>query len=156
MRQTIAVECEDCKGTGLFKGVAERGGAAVVCSCCHGTGKREITYNKFEGRKEIAGVTRVFEGVSGYLHSDEDITTKDGKTLHYSQYGCSYDAWKSGVNPTPMEELYCPLEYHSNTSVNGKPFFCGLCAEDYSEESIKDCYFYDRKEMCWKEWHNSR
>lgn len=37
MTRTIIIECQACKGTGLYKGMAERDGAAVVCSHCHGT-----------------------------------------------------------------------------------------------------------------------
>ena len=32
-------ECESCKGTGLYVGMAEREGSAVVCHTCKGTGK---------------------------------------------------------------------------------------------------------------------
>ena len=48
MKRTIVIECQACGGTGLYKGMAERDGAAVVCSCCNGTGKTEFTYNEFE------------------------------------------------------------------------------------------------------------
>lgn len=35
----IECECNACKGTGLYVGMAERDGAAVVCYTCKGTGK---------------------------------------------------------------------------------------------------------------------
>ncbi|GAH55007.1 unnamed protein product, partial [marine sediment metagenome] len=42
MEHTIEYDCEcnDCKGTGLYTGMAEGDGFAVVCHACNGTGKR--------------------------------------------------------------------------------------------------------------------
>lgn len=89
------------------------------------------------------GVTRVFEGNFGYLHMGKDITIVDGRTIHFSQYGCSYEEWKAGVEPTPMEELYCPHIYRNRF----EPFF--RCCNEVPEE----CKFYSDKAKCWKEWH---
>ena len=35
-------KCKSCKGTGLYVGLAERDGAAVVCHTCKGTGKHHV------------------------------------------------------------------------------------------------------------------
>ncbi len=154
MKRTIIIECQACGGTGLYKGIAERDGAAVVCSHCHGTGKTEFTYNEFEGRKEMDGVTRVFEGSFGYVHTDKDTTTEEGRTLHFSQYGCSYEEWKAGVEPTPMEELYCPYIYR-NRGIGNEP--CSRCKTGCKGwgGSISDCKFYSDKAKCWEEWHKN-
>lgn len=98
MKRTITIECKFCGGTGLYKGMAERDGCAVICSSCQGTGKTEFTYNEFEGRKPMENVTRVFEGSFGYIHSDKNCTTEEGKTIHFSQYGCTYEEWQKGVH----------------------------------------------------------
>ncbi len=151
MKRTIVIECPSCKGTGLYKGVWERDGAAVICWDCKGTGKTEFTYNEFEGRKEREDVTRVFEGNFGYTHSDKDTTTKEGVTFHFSKYGCSYEEWKKGIKPTPMEELYCPYVY-CNEGRGNEP--CNRCKQGLKGfGSISNCKFYSDKAKCWEEWH---
>ena len=44
--------CTACKGTGIYKGLAERDCFGVVCYRCKGTGKRheKIEYDDFEGK----------------------------------------------------------------------------------------------------------
>ncbi len=51
-------ECGACDGTGLYVGMGERDGAAVVCSRCGGTGKQtnKIEYKTFDGKKERKGM----------------------------------------------------------------------------------------------------
>ena len=137
MKRTITIECQACGGTGLYKGMCERDGAAVVCEQCHGTGKTEL---------------RVFVGSFGYFHTDKDTSTEDGKTLHFSQYGCSYEDWKAGVKPTPMEELYCPYIYR-NLGIGNAP--CSRCKTGCAGIGgrISACRFYSDKAKCWEEWH---
>ncbi len=152
MKRTIVIECETCNGTGLHR---ECGGAAVVCGSCKGTGKTEFTYNEFEGRKEMEGITRVFPNCAGdknyyYFHIDKDYVIGEGEVLHFSKYGCSYSEWKDGVEPTPMEEMYCPAEYilEDKTDVENAP--CSFCKDGASSDG---CKFYWEMSKCWDEWH---
>jgi hypothetical protein len=144
------VECQACKGTGLYKGFAERGGAAVVCHNCKGTGEVTFTYQyeEFTGRKDIDNVTRVFQGSFGYGLSDSDVTCKDGRVLHYSQYGCTYEDWKNGVVPTHMKELYCPCQAYNN-GIGNEPL--DRCRESNHWGSlISDCPNHADKMRCWR------
>ena len=154
MERTIIIACKACCGTGLHK---ESDGAAVECHQCGGTGKTEFTYTEFEGRKNMNGVTRVFPCCASdnnykSFYTDKDYETRNGNTLHFSQYGCSYDDWKDGVKPSPMEEMYCPAEYClTNTSdVENAP--CSLCE---SGASLGGCVWYYNKAKCWEEWHKN-
>lgn len=56
MKQSVKAKCESCGGTGLYQGMCEGKGRAVVCVNCEGTGCVTITYEPFEGRKRKRGV----------------------------------------------------------------------------------------------------
>lgn len=52
----IKVECSACNGTGLYCGMCEPKGEAVVCLDCDGKGWHEVGGKEFTGRKKKAGV----------------------------------------------------------------------------------------------------
>lgn len=52
-------ECGSCSGFGLYRGIAEPVGVAVICLDCNGTGCRKIDYTPFTGRKQRADVVSV-------------------------------------------------------------------------------------------------
>lgn len=56
---TVDVECGSCGGTGLYQGFAEPKDTAVVCLTCQGSGKAQLTYRPFTGRKPRAGISWV-------------------------------------------------------------------------------------------------
>ena len=49
-KATVKAECHACQGTGLYRGMAEKPGIAVVCLACKGTGCREFEYIPFTSR----------------------------------------------------------------------------------------------------------
>ncbi len=55
----IKAVCGQCDGTGLYRGMAEPPGVAVVCLGCDGTGCHEMQYMPFTGRKPSEGVREV-------------------------------------------------------------------------------------------------
>jgi hypothetical protein len=57
--KTIEIECDACRGTGLYQGFAEPSGVAVVCVRCDGEGYVTLTYTPFTGRKYKAGIKTV-------------------------------------------------------------------------------------------------
>jgi len=48
---TIDMECRSCEGTGLYSGMCEPKGVAVVCHTCNGSGCEKLSYKPFIGRK---------------------------------------------------------------------------------------------------------
>jgi len=48
---TVKSECGACRGTGIFRGLAEPEGIGVVCLDCHGAGCRALKYIPFTSRK---------------------------------------------------------------------------------------------------------
>lgn len=142
----LIIECQSCKGTGLYKGMSERDSCAVICHSCHGTGKVEFHYNEFKGRKIRTDVKRVFNRSCGYVHSDKDVKTDKGKVIKFSQGGCSYEEWLNNVEPKPVEDLYCPYLW-DNTGMGHEPL--NDCNEHCGFGSISNCEIYDRKNDCW-------
>lgn len=147
--EKIKIECPECKGTGLYKGMAERDGCAVICNKCAGTGFVYFHYNEFTEKKKRNDVKRVFERTCGYVHSAENVVCDDGKELHFANYGCTYEEWLNGETPKPMEELYCPFIYY-NKGYGSEPL--PKCNIDLGQR-ISDCKFYSDKANCWKEYH---
>lgn len=148
------VECPHCGGTGLYQGMAERGGAAVVCYYCHGSGKLHVKheYTAFTKRKDREGVKRVFKTAGGYGISDLDIITPEGKEIHFSRFGCSYEDWKKGVAPLAIRELHCPLQHFEQGTEEGEWLKDkGPCVKNLSIGGyIPDCSSKHRAE-CWEQ-----
>lgn len=146
------IECQSCNGTGLYVGLCERDGAAVVCHTCKGTGKYhyKFTFTKFIKRKNRNDVTRVFANSAGYVHSANDVVTKDGQTIRFSSGGIDYKGWLDGGKPEPMRELYCPLQFTSQTWHS--PLYCkdnrfGLITQCPKRCDMAECWkLYDEEQ----------
>jgi hypothetical protein len=151
---TGEVACDSCDGTGLYVGMAERSGAAVVCTNCNGTGKVEFkrTFKKFKNRKVRKGVERVYETAAGYCISAKDVTTKEGQTLHFSRFGADYKEWREGKTPAPIEELHCPYQ-HTCQGLQSKDvnnLYKTRCNKHLSFGLITDCKMRKDMATCWK------
>ena len=154
-KKNMIIECSECKGTGLYVGLAERNGAAVVCYRCQGKGYVDFEYNEFFGRKKRDDVIRVYETGYGYVISATDATLeKHGVDIKFSKAGCTYEDWLSGSGDpsNPIKELYCPFIWN-NTGMGNEPL--KRCKEgcEYGRR-ISDCKFFNQKEECWKEYLN--
>lgn len=116
-------ECEYCGGTGLYAGFAEKDDCAVVCRFCKGKGSIDYKheYIPFTGKKQKSGVSRVFKGSFGYGHSSEDIITKEGKAIKFSQGGVSYSEWLKGGNQNQLKNYIVPLCLCHKTFQNIQP-----------------------------------
>ena len=148
---TITIQCSSCKGTGLYRGRCERGGAAVVCRTCEGMGQSEYTYQEFSGRKRAEGVTRVYQGAYGYVISARDAHLEDGEIIRFSQFGCTYDEWKNRAVPRHIEDLYCPYMAH-NRGKGHEPL--DRCRRECTGWGmISNCAVYKDKKTCWELYH---
>jgi hypothetical protein len=144
-------ECETCGGTGLYVGMGERDGFAVVCNCCDGTGKRhvKIEYKDFEKRKKRKGIVRVLETNPG-------IGVGLGKNREYSEDsfgGISYKDWLNGkkfVRGTEMRRFVCPCQWYQNADYDKKPEWdeCIACG------SFSACKHFPNKSKCWERIDN--
>ncbi len=55
----VNVECSACGGTGLYSGMCEGEGCAVICLGCSGSGMATLTYKPFTHRKKMAGANEL-------------------------------------------------------------------------------------------------
>ena len=152
MKKTIELdqECSHCSGTGLYAGMGENKGAAVVCHDCNGTGKFHFvhSYNEFEYRKEKKGIKRVYECNPG-IGIGEGIT-EEGKVLTLEDFGgMPHEDWIQDF-PFPakseMRKYTCPAWWYQCADYDKKPHWkeCICCG------SFSDCKHFKDKKQCWE------
>ena len=148
MKKKITIECKDCKGTGLYKGMGERGNCAVICSSCQGSGSVIFEYEEFFSLQKRYDVKRVFKGSFGYVHSD-----KDTEEIEFSKGGCSYTEWLKGEKPKPIKNLYCPYMWR-NQNLQDKDknnLYKNFCSTGLEVCGlISNCKNFLSKEKCWE------
>lgn len=139
--------CKSCKGTGLYSGMGERDGAAVVCHTCHGTGRHhfEYDYEEFKRRssppKSVVRVYRVNPGIG----------IGEGKGHRLTDFGgIPIKAWLAGGEFPPGTEdrgHTCPAWFYQSADYKKKPDWatCGF-------GSFCDCDSFKNKEKCWERW----
>ena len=156
MQQTFRAkaECKSCGGTGLYQGMAEKKGSAVICYVCNGTGCEdiEINYIPFKKRKLTNQVKRVFKNSCGYAHGSEDVTTREGVRIKFSVGGCTYEDWLKGADPKPVKDLYCPFLWTGQMlqSKDVGDLYKDRCNKTLCGGRITDCKYYKDKVECWK------
>ena len=141
-------KCESCNGSGLYVGMAEKDGAAIVCVSCKGTGKvhEVITYEDFEKKKKRRGVKRVFKCNCG-IGIGAGKTDKHGQISLEDFGGMPYKDWFAGKKFPPKSEMRkfsCPVWYYQSADYDKKPHWkeCGF-------GSFRDCKYFSTKEKCW-------
>jgi hypothetical protein len=143
---SLDVVCKSCGGTGLYVGLAERDGAAVVCTTCTGSGKAVYQYQPFQGRMAApSSVTSVHVGRGYVLGADPRC---DG--------GVPIGDYEPGMVVPADEQLYCPYLYTSQAwcarpevlypgSAPSAPLMLG--------SRISECKHWDDKAECWRRFH---
>jgi len=137
--------CKACSGTGLYVGMAERDGAAVVCHTCGGSGCHAFRheYEPFETRQDRAGVTRVFAANPGIV-----IGIGNGHALT-DFGGLPVERWRAGgpfVAGTENRRFTCPAWWYQSADYRRKPAW-GECL---GIGSFSDCPSFCRKNECWR------
>ncbi|MDD5323680.1 MAG: hypothetical protein PHD43_24385 [Methylococcales bacterium] len=136
--------CESCKGTGLYIGMAERDGAAVVCHKCKGTGCEHISieYESFTERKISEKVKRVFRVNPGIIYGGPNLSLFGGMPVY---------EWLRGLPFPPGSEdrLYsCPCWFYQIADYKKKPEWreCQIGC------TFSNCRQFFSKESCWERW----
>lgn len=145
----IEYACQSCKATGLYVGMAERDGAAVVCHTCDGTGKavHQFEYEDFTGRKQRKGVQQVYQvnpGICIGKGKDKEYTLPDFG-------GMPYGEWVEGkpfADGMENRKFTCPAWWYQSADYDRKPEWkecrIGGC--------FSDCESFKNKAECWKRW----
>ena len=119
-------ECKSCSGTGLYVGMAERDGAAVVCVNCNGTGcsHTKIEYDDFDGIKLRKGIKRVYQ-VNPGISIGVGVSKDKGREFKLSDFGGkTYDSWvkdKKFSVGSEMREFCCPAWWFQSCDYKKKP-----------------------------------
>jgi hypothetical protein len=140
MKNTVSIECKACNATGLYVGMAERNGSAVVCTRCKGTGKDTIEFVPFVGRKPNPKVTRVHV-TRGYVLSP----------LIPGIGGLPIEEWQPGAIIPADETLYCPFLY-TNQKYCARRDDKGNTPVGFGS-NISSCRYWDHKATCWAKFH---
>jgi hypothetical protein len=141
--------CESCKGTGLYKGIAERDKFAVVCYRCNGTGcfHGKVEYDDFKKRL-------IHEDVEQVLEVNVGIVAGVGKNGEYnldSFGGMRYKDWLDGKPFPPKSEMrafVCPAWWYQSANYVLKPDWCH--EYDFCFGSFSSCPRFQNKELCWQ------
>ncbi len=150
MKIEIDEQCPDCGGTGLYIGMAERDGAAVVCYKCKGAGKFHFVheYEEFTGRKTREGVKRVFAANPGIV-----IGEREGVCYLSGFGGMPYEDWIAGL-PFPrnseMRKYTCPSWFYQTADYSKNPKW-DECYESLGY-TFSNCPHFTKKENCWLRW----
>jgi len=80
----IQVQCDPCKGTGVYQGFAEPPGTAVVCIHCGGSGADTVTYTPYTGRKVKRGVKTVSYSRGGFIATG--VGAAKGTEMTYREF----------------------------------------------------------------------
>jgi hypothetical protein len=143
----VMEKCPDCKGTGLYVGMAEKSGAAVVCYTCKGTGCKHYRheYEPFTKREDTPiGISRVFQVNPGIC-----IGAKDDAGLS-AFGGMPIKEWESGLPFLPgMEDRLhtCPAWFYQSADYSKKPNW-----EECGWGMFSACKNFPCKSFCWEKW----
>lgn len=148
MKKTIEIreKCPSCDGTGLYIGLAERDGAAVVCHNCNGTGCHVFThiYEDFEKRFDSIKVKRVYATNPGICIG----TGNKGELTLKSFGGMPYRDWLVGKPFPPKSEnrkYTCPAWWYQSADYKKKPHW----PECITLGSFLSCDHFKTKHLCW-------
>lgn len=147
----VDAKCPRCKGTGLYKGVAERDGFAVVCFHCKGAGHLvlKLEWEDFGGRVPMKNVETVLECNPGI------VVASDRKLAPFG--GMPYDDWADG-KPFParseMRNYTCPAWW--SQCAPGNTFEKWPECWDSIGRSFSECKFFGHKAACWARYDREK
>ena len=146
--------CKACGGTGVFQGMAEHSGVAVVCYVCKGTGvvHRIIEYESPLTRRVVKpNVKRVYQWNAGICIEEDE---SQGLTLE-SFGGISYQDWLDGKPFPPKSENrnhVCPRWWYQGV----EPYYSmDWCVTKYSD-NFSSCRLFCDKHLCWERFDKDR
>ena len=143
MRLEWTEECSKCGGNGLYVGMAERDGAAVVCRTCDGTGRveRRHEYYEFSGRREREDITQVYATSAGIVLAPNVVFG-----------GVSYSEWKERPESVydrgvELRQHVCPKWWAQSVGKPGPAWKPCVQVNRFS-----DCWYFGDKSACWAAW----
>lgn len=151
----MVIQCQSYKGTGVYVGMAERDGAAVVCHTCKGTGayNYKFEYEDFTGLKQRNDVSRVFKQSYGFVIAPRKLEFKNIGEIDMTEEGVSYKDFQNGAMPKHVKKLACPMQADQSSCHNIKGFVneCErLDGDMLLGRMLTQCKNKQNKLDCWK------
>lgn len=146
-RVTVRAECEACQGSGLYVGLCERDGFAVVCRECSGLGVKYLAYTPFIARRDRRDIC-----VLRVLEVNPGVFARFLPGLGMQGFGgISLEDWKAGrgfPRGSEMREHCCPAWWGQ---LAGREMLGWVCSVRPGG-SFLQCPDYDRRALCWQRW----
>ena len=89
----VSAACTSCGATGLYSGMCEGQGRAVVCLDCDGTGCQVIHYRPYEGRRRKSGIKVIRQSRGRFILGP---IGGGGSEMTYVEFERRYPAFGSG------------------------------------------------------------
>jgi hypothetical protein len=145
--EVFDAECRSCGGTGLYVGMAERSGAAVVCHTCKGTARERIVlrFRPFTGRHSRPGVVRVYASNPGIVIGASIATRLEDFG------GLAYADWQAGIPfvlGTEDRAHTCPAWFYQSADSTKRPEW-DECMESLGRR-FSECPHFPTKDACWR------
>jgi len=154
MKKTHQIQevCTSCNGTGLYVGMTEMDGAAIVCASCKGTGYRVHEYTPFKKRELRPNVKRVYQVNPG-------IVIREGEDLRLNQCGgMSYQDWRNGREfdrGMEMRKFTCPAWWYQCANYKKQPAWKRCDEGRKTCMTFSKCKFFHVKHECWAKFDAS-
>lgn len=88
----VNAACSSCGATGLYSGMCEGPGRAVICLDCGGTGCQEIEYKPYEGRKRKRGIQTIQQSRGRFIAGP---IGGGGREMTYAEFEAAVPALRS-------------------------------------------------------------
>jgi len=142
--------CKSCKGTGLYMGLGERDGAAVVCHTCKGTGCHHFVYEYEDFNSRLPN-----KKAKWVLQTNPGIGVGRGGDFKFSDFGgMSYEDWKKGKKfqiGMEMRRFTCPAWWYQSIDYDKKPDW-KECHSSWGY-TFSECDHFKSKDKCWERWN---
>ena len=87
MKKQVKQECKSCHGTGLYSGLFEGKGQAVICIYCNGQGWDVYSYAEFAGRKKMRGIKSIRKSHGTFIANGVGAI---GPSMTYEEFERAY------------------------------------------------------------------
>jgi len=155
----IDIQCQSCRGTGVYVGMSERDGAAVVCNTCNGTGKYhyKFEFEEFTGLQIRENVKRVYKQSYGYVIAPRKIRFENDELIDMEKEGVSYEDFNNGKMPEHIKQFVCPMLADQGKCNNIKNFVteCEIAnGGSLFGVLLSNCKNQSNKLKCWERFDN--
>ena len=142
-RTEVLIECRSCRATGVYRGFAERDGAAVVCRICKGDGAESIAFTPFTGRRTADGVETVFAVGTGY------VLGRDARGgVRYADWLANPAAAQAGG--AEARDSTCPAGWYNKVDPSRQPQW-SECDRMFGR-TFEECPGFKTRDQCWTRW----